>query len=191
MQGTFTFVMNRPFTNVMKHRLWLAVPLAFALTAVCEAQDIHRCITGNSVTYQNRPCAPTQVDAGRLRLPGYADPPERDGAMSPPSDALYGAPTDAPLEVSPSPTIPDTQQVFPFRTSIALGMTDDQVLNLPSWGRPSRIVRSGRHHGWREVWTYDRGGGLRQLAFVDGRLASIDADERAMQVAGITRNRVF
>lgn len=182
-----TFVMNPPFTDAMKHRLWLAVPLAFALTAVCEAQDIHKCISGNTVTYQNMPCASTQIDAGLLRLPGYADPAERDGATSPPSDVLYGAPSDGPLEVSPPPAVPDTRRAFPFRTSIALGMTDDQVLNLQSWGRPSRIVRNGRHQGWREIWTYERGGASRALAFVDGRLASIDADDRAIQVAAVAR----
>ena len=71
----------------------------------------------------------------------------------------------------------DSQQAFPYRASISLGMTDDQVLNIPSWGRPSRIERSGRHRGWRETWIYDRDPGLeaaRQLSFVDGRLTSID-----------------
>ena len=58
-------------------------------------------------------------------------------------------------------------------------MTDDQVLNLARWGRPSRIVRSGRHQSWREVWTYDDEGAVRELAFVGGRLARID-DGREM-----------
>jgi hypothetical protein len=73
--------------------------------------------------------------------------------------------------------VPDTQRAFPFRTSIALGMTDDQVLNVPNWGRPTHIVRSGKRSDFREVWTYDRDGITRTLAFVRGRLAAIDAGD--------------
>jgi hypothetical protein len=58
------------------------------------------------------------------------------------------------------------------------------VLNVPGWGKPTKIVRTGRHGNWREVWTYDRGNDTRQLAFVSGRLSSIDAG--AIQIAGIT-----
>lgn len=171
----------------MKHRFWLLVPVALALTGVAAAQDIHKCITGNVVGYQNAPCAPSEHDAGLLRLPAYADPPQRDGAMSRPNDPASVAPSDVPVEVSPSPAAPDTRDAFPFRTSIALGMTDDQVLNIAQWGRPSRIVRSGRHEGWRELWTYDRNGETRKLAFVDGRLAGIDDTAAPLQVASVQR----
>lgn len=163
----------------MKHQFWLAVPLAFAFTGTGAAQDIHKCVgDGAGVTYQNAPCAPGQADAGLLRLPGYADPAERDGASAPAADASLAAPAEAsPAEASfpalPAPAMSDTQPVFPFRTSVVLGMTDDQVLNVPGWGRPTKIVRSGSHGNWREVWTYDRGSDMRQLAFERGRLASI------------------
>jgi hypothetical protein len=45
-----------------------------------------------------------------------------------------------------------------FATRLLIGMTDTQVLNLPSWGRPARIIRSKAGHVWREQWIYrDRG----------------------------------
>ena len=168
--------MNR-FTNAMRYRRWLLAPLALALAPLCDAQDIHKCFHGDEITYQSAPCAPGQVDAGLLRLPGYADPAQRDGATSPPTDMTFGAPADT-LQVSPEQTAPDTQDAFPFRASIALGMTDDQVLNIPNWGRPTRIMRSGHRQSFREVWTYDRGGARRQLAFVGGKLAVIDGAGR-------------
>ncbi|HXR55167.1 MAG TPA: hypothetical protein VN858_00120 [Casimicrobiaceae bacterium] len=171
----------------MKHRFWLLVPVALALTGAAAAQDIHKCIAGNAVAYQNAPCVAPSRDAGVLRLPGYADPPQRDGAMSPSNDPVSIAPSDMPVDVSPSPTAPDTKDAFPFRTSIALGMTDDQVLNIPHWGRPSRIVRSGRHERWRETWTYDRNGETRELAFVDGRLAGIADENAPIQIATAKR----
>ena len=168
----------------MKTRLWLLAPVAFTLATVCDAQDVHKCVAGDEIAYQSAPCAPGQVEAGLLRLPDYADPAERDGAMSPPSDTASGA--AGAMQVSPAPAVPDTQRAFPFRTSIALGMTDDQVLNIPYWGRPARIARSGHRQGFREVWTYDRGGVIRQLAFVDGKLAAIETAGQRYLTASIS-----
>ena len=169
----------------MKHRFWALVPLAFAFSGVSAGQQIHKCVgDGGAVTYQNAPCQPAQTDAGVLRLPGYADPAERDGATAPQADTSLAVPAEAPFPAAPAPAMSASQPVFPFRTSVALGMTDDQVLNVPGWGRPTRIVRSGTHGNWREVWTYDRGNDLRQLAFVGGRLAGIDSGR--IQVASIT-----
>jgi hypothetical protein len=181
-----TFVMNSGLTNAMKYRFWLLVPLTVALADLSAAQEIHKCIgDGAAVTYQNAPCEPAKTDAGPLRLPGYADPAERDGATAPAADAAAAAPTDTPFPAAPPPAMSDAQPVFPFRTSVALGMTDDQVLNVPGWGRPTKIVRAGSHGNWRETWTYDRGNDMRQLAFVGGRLVGIDAGP--IQVASIMR----
>ena len=165
----------------MKHRFRLLVPLVLGVSGASVAQDIHKCVgDGSSVTYQNAPCAPAQSDAGVLRLPGYADPAERDGATAPAAEtapaagaASAAAPAETPFAAAPPPALSDAERVFPFRTSVAVGMTDDQVLNVPGWGRPTRIARSGSHANWREVWTYDRRGYMRQLAFVAGRLAGI------------------
>lgn len=175
----------------MKHRVWLLVPLAVAWASACGAQAIHKCvgIGDGDVAYQNAPCSGAQVDAGFVRLPGYADPPERDGAMAPPADAPQAAaPADAPDPSANSLSQPESQEAFPYRTSIALGMSDDQVLNIPNWGRPSRIVRTGRHRGWRETWFYDRAAdAARELSFVDGRLASIDVGTTSLRLASAAR----
>ena len=149
--------------------------LASLLAAAgAHAQEIHKCVDQGIVAYQNAPCSARQVDAGPVKLPDYADPPQRDMASAPPQNAFGGVDGDhdeawsAPL-ASPAPS----QAAFPFRTSIALGMTDDQVLNLPAWGRPTRIERTGRRRGWSEVWTYAGPGELRTLSFVEGKLANI------------------
>ena len=117
----------------MKHRFRLLVPLVLAVSGASVAQDIHKCVDdGSSVTYQNAPCAPAQSDAVVLRLPGYADPAERDGATAPAADAAAVASEDTPFPAASSPAMSDAQRVFPFRTSVAVGMTDDQVLNVPA-----------------------------------------------------------
>ena len=56
-------------------------------------------------------------------------------------------------------------------------MTDDEVLNLPGWGRPATIARTRAPREWREDWTYDAGpSGPRQLHFVKGKLTAVERD---------------
>jgi hypothetical protein len=172
----------------MERRFWLLAPLALAWAGATAAQEIHKCIgDGVAVTYQNTPCAPAQIDAGPMRLPGYADPDERDGASARAADASLAAPSPAPCPAASPPAMSGLQPAFPFRTSVALGMTDDQVLNLAGWGPPSTIVRSGAHGNWRELWTYEQGNEIRRLSFTGGRLAQIDTGERAVQLASMSR----
>jgi hypothetical protein len=71
---------------------------------------------------------------------------------------------------------------------MAVGVpADDQVLNIPGWGRPSEITRTGRHRGWREVWIYDRGYHVRELSFVNGTLTDIDASAPARLASVVER----
>ena len=77
-------------------------------------------------------------------------------------DAKATQPTDARLAATPF-----------FATRLFIGMTDTQVLNLPSWGRPAQIIRSKAGHVWREQWIYkDRSTGdeRRFLYFENARL---------------------
>jgi hypothetical protein len=56
-------------------------------------------------------------------------------------------------------------------------MTDDEVLNLPGWGRPAKIVRTRAPREWREQWFYDtRFASPRQLFFVNGTLATVERE---------------
>lgn len=147
----------------MRHWTWFTACMAMA--TVSHAQVIHKCMDGTVVAYQSVPCGEGQPEAGVIKLPAYADPPQSDGATAPPT------------ETSDSASSPPAASLrgFPFRTSIELGMTDDQVLNTPRWGPPVRISRTRMRHGWREEWRYARADGEHELEFVNGKLARIDA----------------
>jgi hypothetical protein len=68
----------------------------------------------------------------------------------------------------------NSKRVF-WRTSIAIGMSDDEVLNLPAWGRPSAITRSKANRVWYEEWIYRwRMGGISRLSFANGRLTGVE-----------------
>jgi len=79
--------------------------------------------------------------------------------------------------VSPArPTGPVSPLASPY---LALGMTDTQVLNLASWGRPARITRekNSATSTWSERWIYvDRATGTerRALRFENARLIALD-----------------
>ena len=45
---------------------------------------------------------------------------------------------------------------WPWRRTLTLGMSDDEVLNLPGWGIPTRIIRARLAREWREEWIYAR-----------------------------------
>ena len=120
-QGIFAFVSNSHSTNRMKHRIWLLAPAAFAVGVACSAQALHPCAAGDGGVPRSGRCAPGQPAADPARLPGYADPAERDGATAPPADAMSGAPADAALQASSTPSAPDAQDAFGSATSVALG----------------------------------------------------------------------
>ncbi len=69
--------------------------LAAALAPGASAQDIQKCVSDeNVVAYQDAPCQAGTIDAGILRLPEYADPPQRDAASAPGAEpAAPGATT--------------------------------------------------------------------------------------------------
>lgn len=52
---------------------------------------------------------------------------------------------------------------------ITIGLTDQEVLNKTTWGKPNRINKTETAYGIREQWVYDRG----YLYFEDGYLTSI------------------
>ena len=142
-----------------------AILAGVMLSSPALAQSIHKCVAqGSSTTYQSAPCEAGQIEAGRFPLyrpdPANGTPPIPENAPDP----AMGDPPRSP------PGLPFGQ------TAIALGMTDDEVLNIPQWGPPTRIERTRARHLFREVWTYqERSAGERQLAFTNGRLTRVDA----------------
>jgi hypothetical protein len=97
------------------------------------------------------------------------------GSVRTESAATADAPTAAPArrEQGAREQGSHSKRVF-WRTSIAIGMSDDEVLNLPAWGRPSAITRSKANRVWYEEWIYRwRIGGSSRLSFANGRLVGM------------------
>lgn len=137
---------------------------ASLLAAGAHAGAIYKCTARGTVTYQSMPCG---TDAASVRIARFAGPGE--AVPVPPASE---APAPAGRKIGPWP-----------KRSIALGLSDDEVLNMPAWGRPARIVRTRLARGWQEVWSYpDAWGAERQLVFTNARLADIVDVPRA-QVA--------
>lgn len=123
------------------------------------AEEIHKCVGANGITYQGLPC---------------------DGHEAPPTSAM----TDAvqPRRITDMGTTPEcgarprSPARLPWRqATICIGMTDDEVLNLAGWGRPTNIVRTREPRRWHEEWTYGAGAtGPRRLHFVNGKLAGLE-----------------
>jgi hypothetical protein len=116
--------------------LTIAVPgfLAFSTLAYAADKAIYKCADSEGVVYRDTPCVnpleQTLVVAARK-----VNWQSENGKANPPVDSRVAA---SPL----------------YATRLFIGMTDTQVLNLPSWGRPARIVRSKAGKVWREQWIY-------------------------------------
>lgn len=124
------------------------------------AQAIHKCLAPDGVAYQSTPCA---SGAGEVVIASLG------------SARAEPAPRAEPPTAMPSRREPGTnsKRVF-WRTSIAIGMSDDEVLNLPAWGRPSTITRSKANRVWYEEWIYRwRMGGSNRLSFANGKLVGM------------------
>ena len=152
----------------MEPRVLLAcVALAASLDAT--AGDVFKCVADGATSYQSSPCARVQ-DAVPLRIAsGVAREPRAVTAASSPAyagqPARRGPWTHAAIEV---------------------GISDDEVLNMPGWGRPARISRARLASGWEEVWRYgDSYRGERELRFLNARLADVVETPAAQASAGV------
>jgi hypothetical protein len=116
------------------------LPGFLALSSFSHAQDktIYKCADSEGIGYRDTPCA-TQQGQTLITSARKVNWQSENGKAIPIMDARLAA---TPF----------------FATRLLIGMTDTQVLNLPSWGRPARIIRSKAGHVWREQWIYrDRG----------------------------------
>jgi hypothetical protein len=158
----------------MKGWSWLALAgIGFSL--VGHAGTIYKCSGGGrEVAYQNFPCTEGQQETSMetSSQPAYAQTPNVK-------------PTGyAPVAQSTPVFVHDPRPAMPFQhAALALGMTDDEVLNLPHWGLPVTIVRGKSNRVWREEWRY----ASKRLYFENARLIAIEDEAASLrQVASLT-----
>jgi hypothetical protein len=141
--------------------------LSFGCSALAHA-DVYKCTDHYGIVYQSMPCAPGQSQT-LLVSAKPAPPPAAQAVPAPPSSPR--APSPASVRA------PYGREVVFRRTTIALGMSDDEVLNLPGWGVPNRIERSREPRLYRESWSYRLANGdTRWLRFTNARLTGIDVE---------------
>jgi len=145
----------------------LAGLLCFA--PIAQGESAYQCSLPAGATYQGSPCDGS--------VPGIVP-------ATPAPAATTSRSADTP-RCNARPMLTAKSRWRP--RSLCIGITDDEVLNLAGWGRPSNIarVRSGR--SWQEQWTYvSRAAGSRRLQFVNGKLASVESpkaeEHESMQV---------
>jgi hypothetical protein len=145
--------------------------IAYPLAA--DAQAIHKCLAPDGVAYQSMPCASGAGDVVIASL----------GGVRADSAPRAEAPTAAAARRERDANSANSKRVF-WRTSIAIGMSDDEVLNLGAWGKPSTITRSKANRVWYEEWIYRwRMGGTSRLQFANGRLTAVETAAAAAEPA--------
>ena len=172
----------------------LGIAAAFVLTGHAQADQIHKCTGPDGIAYQSLPCAAGQQEQ-RLASSIAINDQRRDTDVE-------SRPRPAPQELQ-TRSVPNRRDTSagarsqqanryagtPFAaTTLFIGMTDTQVLNLPSWGRPMRISRSRGSEGWREQWVYRNSSDeMSLLYFQNGRLVeSEDAPAPTLQARAPT-----
>jgi len=158
----------------------LCALMAFAPVASVVARPVYKCVDDEGRTaYQSEPCTLAATES-RLDVAGGIGRPDASAASPNPSVKR----ADTAVVRSDQPAVRSARTVasrgplpWPHRT-LTVGMSDDEVLNLPEWGRPSRVTRARMPREWHEDWTYhSRDGPVEQhLHFVNARLASIDVE---------------
>ena len=134
----------------------LVIPLAaiFLCPLASHAGGVFKCITENSVIWQDVACT---VNGDDLQTP-----PARNVIVMRREEGEAG---DAARRSGANDVSQDKLQV---------GISDLLVLNNRRWGKPQRITRSREARTWHEYWNYATGvNGGKQLHFVNGRLASV------------------
>ncbi len=120
------------------------------------------------------------IGQGRSPAPCFASDTKRASCVA----RQNSAPAMVPLKKSHwqmwrgvSPVQPAGLAAPLASSNLSLGMTDTQVLNLASWGRPARIAREKNGATWNERWIYvDRATGTerRALRFENALLVALD-----------------
>jgi hypothetical protein len=142
--------------SILLSVLWLVFPLA-------SHAEIYKCAVEDSTVYQDVPCNDRNDD----------------------TTVTYGNTLSRPepINASPEVSIQKSSASVPLaHPAISLGMTDDEVLNLPGWGRPQKIKRSKSENIWSEHWSYNSyDNDHRHLQFANGKLMTIDIEPREIE----------
>jgi hypothetical protein len=134
------------------------------------AGDIYRCAVPEGIAYQDAPCAHPQDG---MRIDAVRSASTLGNGSRSDSAALPARPWSADIPAC-SVRIASRARTLWRRTTLCIGMTDDEVLNLKGWGRPTKIVRTRIPREWREEWTYETATAPpRALHFVNGALALV------------------
>ena len=147
----------------MPRALLIQAFLFCCLPMSAAGQGIYRCSGTGGTVYQDTPCAAGQSSTP-LTMARGTTLTQRDA--HPTLGAQCTSRTGG-------------RAALPFRPMVlCLGMSDDEVLNLPRWGRPVRITRTKANRTWQEQWEYGSPATstARRLHFVNGRLTTIEAD---------------
>jgi len=134
------------------------VASVLTVASVAFAQPIFKCVDHGATAYQSTPCeagaVETRVAAGASPLPA----------------------TVAARELPAQPTRQPPRKTGPWsHVALTLGMSDDEVLNMPGWGRPGSISRARMPGEWREEWIYRKGTDEENhLHFVNARLVDVE-----------------
>src|SRR5438046_10049139 len=110
MAATSTFFTLRSICASVVMLEMLGLPAA--------AQSIFKCVEGETIAYQSMPCANGQVEV-RMAIVQAARP-----EIAPLSAATAAASSAPSIE-------PPRSNTWPRRRTLTLGMSDDEVLNLP------------------------------------------------------------
>jgi hypothetical protein len=192
----------------------LLLGLLFPLAS--QSATIYRCTRGTYIAYQNFACPSgleqTVMDRIAPRPVAKVDSLPQTGGAEPTSATPGGPPLPDPaqqliqepqqparepqLRQQPREPVQPIEQLpqQPTRPSLAfqnkvlkLGMSDDEVLNLPRWGVPDKIVRSKGNHSYHEEWIYvSRVDAPKRLSFDNAKLTAIDTDPApAQQMASV------
>ena len=131
----------------MLRALLLATVAAIAMPAHAQ---VYKCTEGGQTVYKDRPCVPTDRNAGKIEV--------RGGTLSSPEDLEREA----------------------FRTKIMTAVANRRVfVGMPasdarrSWGNPTKINRDIYGSGAKEQWIYERRGGTQYIYVEDGRVTAL------------------
>src|SRR4029078_6418698 len=129
--------------KVVMKRIAFIFVLGTMFPLVAQGFGIYKCVGGAYTAYQNFPCA-AGLEAMPLG-PETTAPVPRPSVATQPQQLASAATTAQTVSTQPSSAQPEAvlSSMLPFRVGpLKVGMSDDQVLNLPRWGVPDKIVRS-------------------------------------------------